>query len=79
MTVAKTFADKELGKRLEAAEAFACLELAKTRRRLFPESGSEWMTVAGTIVVFDGVEAAGGPGPMSNKCGCPRSGFSDLG
>jgi hypothetical protein len=57
MTVAGIFADKELGKRLEATEAYACLELAKTRRRLFPESGSEWMTVAGTIVVFDGVEA----------------------
>jgi GNAT superfamily N-acetyltransferase len=52
-----TFADKALGKRLEAAEAYACMQFAKARRRLFPECGSEWMTVAGTTVVFDGVEA----------------------
>jgi GNAT superfamily N-acetyltransferase len=56
-TFAETFADKALGKRLEATEAFACAQFAKARRRLFPESGSEWMTVAGTTVVFDGVEA----------------------
>ncbi len=53
----RVFADRELGKRLEGAEAFACMQFAKARRRLFPESGSEWMTVAGTTVVFDGLEA----------------------
>jgi len=52
-----TFADKELGKRLESAEAFACAAFARARKRLFPECGSEWMTVAGATVVFDGVEA----------------------
>lgn len=51
------FADKGLGERLEAAEGFACMQFANARRRLFPESGSEWMTMAGTTVVFDGVEA----------------------
>jgi GNAT superfamily N-acetyltransferase len=33
------------------------MQFAKARRRLFPGSGSEWVTVAGTTVVFDGVEA----------------------
>jgi GNAT superfamily N-acetyltransferase len=56
-TFAHKFADRELGKRLEAAEAFACAQFAKARKRLFPECGSEWMTVAGTTVVFDGVDA----------------------
>ena len=31
--------------------------VSKARRRLFPETGSEWMTLAGTTVVFDGEEA----------------------
>jgi GNAT superfamily N-acetyltransferase len=56
-TGAETFADKGLGKRLEAAEAFACAQFAKARRKLFPGCGSEWMAVAGTTVVFDGVDA----------------------
>jgi len=57
MRIGGEFADRELGKRLEAAEGFACMQFAKARRRLFPGSGSEWVTVAGTTVVFDGVEA----------------------
>jgi len=57
MRIGGEFADRELGKRLEAAEGFACMQFAKARKKLFPESGAEWMTVAGTTVVFDGVEA----------------------
>ena len=54
---AMTFADKELAKRLEAAEGFACAQFAEARRRLFPECGSEWRICGGTTVVFDGVDA----------------------
>ncbi|HEY2467016.1 MAG TPA: GNAT family N-acetyltransferase [Terracidiphilus sp.] len=51
------FADRELAKRLEAAEGFACSQFAEARKRLFPESTSAWMTLAGATVVFDGVDA----------------------
>lgn len=51
------FANLELAKRLEAAEAFACAQFAVARKRLYPESTSEWMKCAGATVVFDGVDA----------------------
>jgi len=48
------FSDQALSRRLEAAEGYACRQFALARRRLFPESGSEAIRVAGTDVVFDG-------------------------
>jgi GNAT superfamily N-acetyltransferase len=51
------FADLALSKRLERAEAHACAEFAQARRRLFPESGAEWMECAGAYAVFDGVDS----------------------
>jgi GNAT superfamily N-acetyltransferase len=51
------FADAALSKRLERAEGFACREFAEARRRLFPDSGSEWIECAGAYAVFDGVGA----------------------
>ncbi len=51
------FADRELAKRLEAAEAYACGQFAEARRKLNPGSSSAWMQCAGTTVVFDGVDA----------------------
>src|SRR5579863_912837 len=51
------FSDLSLSKRLESAEGFACAQFAEARRRLYPESGSEWMECAGTTAVFDGVES----------------------
>jgi len=48
------FADLSLSRRLEAAEGYACRQFALARRRLFPESGSEAIHVAGADVVFDG-------------------------
>ncbi len=51
------FADRELAKRLEAAEGYACAQFAEARKRMFPESTSAWMRYAGTTVVFDGVDA----------------------
>lgn len=51
------FADQELAKRLEAAEAYACAQFAEARRRLFPECTSTWIRCAGATVVFDGVDA----------------------
>jgi GNAT superfamily N-acetyltransferase len=51
------FANLELARRLEAAEAFSCAQFAVARKRLYPESTSEWMKCAGATVVFDGVDA----------------------
>lgn len=51
------FANLELAKRLEAAEAFACAQFAVARKRLYSDSTSEWMKCAGATVVFDGIDA----------------------
>ena len=51
------FANLEMAKRLEAAEAFACAQFAVARKRLHPETTSAWMNCAGATVVFDGVDA----------------------
>jgi len=50
-------ADLDLARRLEAAEAYACAELADTRKRLDPHSSSVWKKCAGATLVFDGVDA----------------------
>src|ERR1035441_4604337 len=49
------FSDLELSRRLERAEGHACAQFAEARRRLFPESGSEWMECSGAYAVFDGI------------------------
>ncbi len=51
------FSDLALSKRLERAEGHACVQYAKARRRLFPDSGAEWVECAGAYAVFDGVES----------------------
>jgi GNAT superfamily N-acetyltransferase len=51
------FSDLALSKRLERAEGFACAQYAEARRRLFPDSGAEWMECGGTFAVFDGVNS----------------------
>jgi len=52
---AMPFSDRTLAQRLERAEGHACAEYAEARRRLFPESGAEWMECSGTFAVFDGI------------------------
>jgi GNAT superfamily N-acetyltransferase len=52
-----TFSDLALARRLERAEGHACMQFAEARRKLFPETGSEWMECAGAYVVFDGVDS----------------------
>jgi hypothetical protein len=51
------FSDHALSCRLEAAEGCACGQFAMARHRLFPESGSEAIRVAGADVVFDGSDS----------------------
>jgi hypothetical protein len=51
------FPDRELSQRLERAEARSNADFVETRARLTPESGAEWIEVAGTYAMFDGVES----------------------
>jgi hypothetical protein len=51
------FSDLALSRRLEGTEGQACAQYAAARRRLFPNSGSEWIECAGTYAVFDGVDS----------------------
>jgi len=57
MIEAMQFSDLALSRRLESAEGYACAEFADTRRRLFPDSGSEWRQIAGASAVFDGIDS----------------------
>jgi len=49
------FSDVSLSRRLERAEGHACLQFAEARRRVLPDSGSEWIECAGAYAVFDGI------------------------
>jgi GNAT superfamily N-acetyltransferase len=51
------FSDLALSRRLERAEGHACAQFAEARRRLFPDSGAEWIECAGTYAVFDGIDS----------------------
>lgn len=46
--------DVLLARRLERAEARANVEFVEARARAFPESGAQWMEVAGASAVYDG-------------------------
>jgi GNAT superfamily N-acetyltransferase len=49
------FADLDLARRLERTEATGCAQFVESRAILRPESGAEWIDVAGTWAMFDGV------------------------
>jgi hypothetical protein len=51
------FSDLALSRRLERAEGHACVQFAEARRRLFPDSGAEWIECAGAYAVFDGINS----------------------
>jgi len=51
------FSDLRLSQRLERAEGRACVQFAEARRRLFPDSGAEWIECAGAFAVFDGIDS----------------------
>jgi len=51
------FSDLALSRRLERAEGHACVQFAEARRRLFPDSGAEWIECAGAYAVFDCVDS----------------------
>jgi len=51
------FSDLLLSRRLERTEGQASTQFAEARRRLFPDSGSCSMQIAGAHVVFDGIDS----------------------
>lgn len=51
------FCDKALSQKLERTEARANADFVDSRARIRPESGAEWIEVAGTYAMFDAVES----------------------
>ncbi len=51
------FSDKSFSQKLERAEAETNADFVKTRARLFPTSGAEWIEVGGVYAMFDSVES----------------------
>jgi len=51
------FSDLSLSRRLERAEGNASIQFAEARRRVFPDSGSEWIECAGAYAIFDGIDS----------------------
>jgi GNAT superfamily N-acetyltransferase len=51
------FSDLALSRRLERAEGHACVQFAEAARRLFPDSGAEWIERGGAYAVFNGVDS----------------------
>lgn len=51
------FSNLDLSRRLERTEGQACLRFAEARRRLFPDSGAEWIECGGAYAVFDGIDS----------------------
>src|SRR5215510_2043534 len=49
------FSDLSLSRRLERAEGRGNADFVEARAKLFPESGAEWIEVAGAFAMFDGV------------------------
>lgn len=51
------FSDLALARRLERAEAQSNASFVETRARIDPESGAEWIEVAGAFAMYDGVSS----------------------
>ena len=51
------YSNKNLSQKLERTEARANADFVETRARIFPESGAEWIEVAGAYAMFDGIES----------------------
>lgn len=51
------FSDKILSQKLERTEARCNASMVETRAEFFPESLAEWIEVAGTYAMFDGIES----------------------
>lgn len=53
----KIFSDKSLSQKLELTEARSTADFVESHAKLFPESGAEWIEVAGVYALFDGAKS----------------------
>lgn len=51
------FSDRELSKRIERSEARFNAAFVESRAKLFPQSGAQWIEVAGAYALFDGPQS----------------------
>ncbi|UYZ59731.1 GNAT family N-acetyltransferase [Hymenobacter latericus] len=51
------FSDQDLARRLERAEGRSNASFVEARAQLFPNSGAQWLEVAGAYAMFDGPES----------------------
>jgi hypothetical protein len=51
------FSDRNLSQKLERTEARSNAAFIETRAQMFPESGAEWIEVAGAYAMFDGTDS----------------------
>lgn len=51
------FSDLSLSRRLEKTEARSNAEFVEARAKAFPDSGAEWLEVAGAYAMYDGAES----------------------
>jgi len=51
------FSDISLARRLERVEGRSNAEFVEARARAFPESGAQWIEVAGALALFDGASS----------------------
>ncbi|MCI0691991.1 GNAT family N-acetyltransferase [candidate division KSB1 bacterium] len=51
------FSDLELSRRLERAEAHSNAKFVEARARVYPESGAQWIEVAGAYAMYDGISS----------------------
>jgi hypothetical protein len=51
------FSDLALARRLEKAEARANAEFVEARAKLFPDSGAEWLEIAGAYAMYDALSS----------------------
>jgi hypothetical protein len=57
MTHLWPFSDLALARRLERAEARSNADFVEARARIFPDSGAQWIEVAGAYAMFDGLQS----------------------
>ncbi len=51
------FSDKNLAQKIERTEARSNAAFVETRAKMFPESGAQWIEVAGVYAMFDSIES----------------------
>ena len=53
----KIFSDKTLSQKIERTEARSNADFVESRAKLFPESGADWIEIAGVYAMFDAVDS----------------------